>query len=174
MRRKSLARFALFGAVGFGIGGAIASTVINVMDAGVFLTPIAGAVGGAFLGWPLRDRRKLIALTLLGFPGMLLGLIVALALGGFVNYSRLVIGLSFGAVLGASLGVAFLDLRRIRVLAGAMGFGTGVPVGDFLDNLKNDFGGASFVVIAGIIGGAALGAALGYFEGRGPARRRVA
>lgn len=76
-------------------------------------------------------------------------------------------------MLGASLGVAFLDLGRIVVLAlaGAVGFGIGFG---FLDYLTYFFGTTQFATVAGIIGGASLGAALGYLERREPAGRRVA
>ncbi len=117
-----------------------------------------------------------MALALLGVPGTFLGLLMAIILGSFVNYPAVVIGLAFGSVAGASLGVAFLDLRRIvaLALAGAAGFGIGVQAGGFLDYLTDSFGRMPFIVVAGVIGGAALGAALGYLERREPAGRRVA
>ncbi len=178
MGRTSIARFVLFGAAGFGIGGAIG------MGIGFFfvpMTPIAlGGIGGASLGLALRDRRKLVALALLGAVGVFLGLLVAVIVYSYVgtyivNYYLVVTGPAFGVVLGASLGVAFLDLRRIvaLALAGAVGFGIGVPAGDSLGTLVDSFGDVPFIFIAGVIGGASLGAALGYLERREPARRRV-
>jgi len=81
MRHTSLAKFVLLGAAGFGIGGAIAGIV------GAFVAiPVAGAVGGASLGLALGDRRRLVALTLLGALGTFLGLLAVLTLGSFVNY----------------------------------------------------------------------------------------
>lgn len=167
-------RFVLLGAAGFGVGGALAGIF------GAFVAiPVVGAVGGAALGLALRDRRRLVVLALAGALGMFLGLLAVLTLGSFVNYSTVVIGPVFGAVLGASLGVAFLDARRVLILtlAGAVGFGIGFPAGSFLDYLTDSFGRMPFIVVAGIIGGASLGAALGYLEegGRagGGANRRV-
>jgi len=133
MRRTSLARFVLFGAAGFGIGGTIAWP-IGYYFLIELMIPIAGGLGGASLGLALRDRRKLVALALLGALGTFLGLLMATILGSFVNYSMMLIGAIFGTVLGASLGLAFLDLRRIvaLALAGAAGFDIGVPAGDSL------------------------------------------
>lgn len=64
--------------------------------------------------------------------------------------------------------MAFLDWRRVvaLALAGASGFGIGFMVGGFLDFLTTSFGRLPFIAVSGIIGGAALGATLGYFEGR--------
>ncbi len=180
MRRTSLARFVLFGAAGFGIGGTIAWP-IGYYFLIELMIPIAGGLGGASLGLALRDRRKLVVLALLGALGTFLGLLVAASLGSFVNYSMMLIGPVFGTVLGAALGLAFLDLRRIvaLALAGAAGFGVGVPAGEFLGPLVDSFEdipffeNAPFIFIAGVTGGAALGAALGYLERREPAGRRV-
>ncbi len=185
MRRTSLARFVLFGAAGFGIGGTIAWP-IGYYFLIELMIPIAGGLGGASLGLALRDRRKLVVLALLGALGTFLGLLVAAILYSYVgtydvNYSLVVTGPVFGTVLGASLGLAFLDLRRIvaLALAGVAGFGVGVPAGEFLGPLVDSFEdipffeNAPFIFIAGVTGGAALGAALGYLERREPAGRRV-
>jgi hypothetical protein len=84
-------------------------------------------------------------------------------------------------MVGASLALAFGDWERIiaLTLAGAVGFGVGVVIGAFA--LQEMFG-ESFLVgtsgtiilyaITGIIGGASLGATLGYLENRTLAERQ--
>lgn len=183
MGRAGILRFVSLGAAGFGVGGPIAWSAGYYLPSLLELsTLLVGAVGGASLGLALGDRRKLVALALLGGLGTTLGLLVATILGSFVNYSLILIGSVLGTVIGVSLGLAFLDLRRIvaLALAGAVGFGIGVPAGDSLSLLAEIFENlpafrdAPFIFVAGVAGGAALGAALGYLEWREPARRRVA
>ena len=77
-------------------------------------------------------------------------------------------------MVGASLGVAFLDPRRMLflALAGAVGFGIGFI---FLEFVSMILGGTFLSIVGtGFIGGASLGAALGYLEVHEPAGRRVA
>jgi hypothetical protein len=178
-------RFVLFGAVGFGIGGTIAGAcwplAFVTRGASALLFILSGAVGGALLGLALGDRGRTIKLVLLGTLGFTLGGIVALVIGfGFVSGSeeygtRGVMGIFGGAMVGASLALAFGGWKRIIVLtlAGAVGFGAGVVIGAFA--LKEVFGEGFLVgtsgtivlyAITGIIGGASLGAALGYLENR--------
>jgi ABC-type Fe3+-siderophore transport system permease subunit len=110
-------------------------------------------------------------------------LIIALGLlSGSEEYSaRGMMGIFGGAMVGASLALAFGDWKRIIVLtlAGAVGFGVGVVIGVLA--LQGMFGedflvGASGTIIlyaiTGIIGGATLGAALGYLENRKQAERK--
>jgi hypothetical protein len=84
-------------------------------------------------------------------------------------------GVVGGAIIGASLALAFGGWERIIVLslAGGVGFGAGVVIGTFA--LQGMFGEGFLVgtlgtiilyAITGIIGGASLGAALGYLEHR--------
>ncbi len=181
MSSASPAKFVLYGAAGFGLGGPLAWSLGYYLpllsDLSILLV---GAVGGASLGLALGDRRKLVVLALLGGLGTILGLLVAATLGSFVNYSLFFIGPVFGNVLGASLGLAFLDIRRIVTLAvaGAVGFGMGLPVGNSLSFLAESFENlppfrdAPFIFVAGVAGGAALGAAMGYLQRRGPAGRQ--
>jgi len=86
---------------------------------------------------------------------------------GFGIGGTLVLGLLMGAVLGASLGVAFGTIVALAV-AGAVGFGIGLPAGEFLwssflfpRGVGNE---DASIIIAGVIGGASLGAVLGYLE----------
>src|SRR5215218_8310426 len=142
-------RFALFGAVGFGIGGTIAGACwpLAVFTSGTsaLLFILSGAIGGASLGLASKARRRTMSLAVLGIVGFGVGGIVALlvafgvfvpipALTGSADYGvRGVMGALGGAVVGGSLGLAFGDGRRIAALAvaGAVGFGVGVIVGAY-------------------------------------------
>jgi hypothetical protein len=197
MRAAGVMRFVIFGAVGFGIGGTVAGASWPLASftsgASALLFILSGAVGGASLGLALKNRRKTMSLAVLGIVGFGVGGIVALLVGfgifvpipaltGAVDSGvRGVMGLLGGAVVGGSLGLAFGDGRRIATLAvaGAVGFGVGVIVGAFC--VRAIFG-ADFLVgtsgtfmhysLTGVIGGASLGAALGYTENRRLAETR--
>ena len=198
MRAVGVMRFALFGAGGFGIGGTIAGACWPLASftsgASALMFILSGAVGGASLGLALKDRRKTMSLALLGIVGFGVGGIVALlvAFGVFAPISALTgsadygvrgeMGALGGAVVGASLGLAFGDGRSIATLAvaGAVGFGVGVIVGAFsvralfgADFLVGNSGTIMLYALTGISGGASLGAALGYVEDRGLAERPV-
>ncbi len=154
MRAMSVVRFVIFGAIGFSIGVVIAG-------AG-FLIPVGGAVGGASLGLALEDKSKVAILALLGALGATLGVIVVFIAGSPVWNSPVRMAAVIGAMVGASLGLAFWDWKRVLALtvAGAAGFGLGGAIGG---------ASPSWLLAQGVIGGASLGAALGYLE-----RRRVA
>jgi hypothetical protein len=173
-------RFIVLGAIGFGLGGAIGSPLITFLPGGVALLLwllVGGAVGGASLGLALKDWRRVVVLALLGALGLFVGVMAGLLLGSFFNYSTVPIAAIVGAVVGASLGVAFRDWRTILALAvaGAVGFSVrnlaefvrlSVPI------IGTDLGEAGSIAITGVIGGASLGAALGYFEFRKMAEER--
>jgi ABC-type Fe3+-siderophore transport system permease subunit len=110
-------------------------------------------------------------------------LIIALGLlSGSEEYgARGMMGIFGGAMVGASLALAFGDWKRIIVLtlAGAVGFGVGVVIGVLAlqgmfgeDFLVGESGTIVLYAITGIIGGATLGAALGYLENRKQAERK--
>jgi hypothetical protein len=191
MRAKSIMRFVALGAVGFGLGGAIAGAcwplAVLTSGASALLFILSGAVGGVSLGLALGDRATTTRLALLGILGYFLGGIVALVIAlGFLSASeeygtRGMMGVSGGAIIGASLALTFGAWERIiaLALAGAVGFGAGVLIGVFV--LKGIFGGEFLVgvwgtivlyAITGTIGGASLGAALGYLEKRKLAEER--
>jgi len=185
MRAMGVLRFVIFGAVGFGLGGAIVGAlwplapVLGFVASGLLFV-LSGALGGASLGLALGDRRKTFVLALLGVLGTLVGGIVALVIGFLFLTSeealygvRGAMGVFAGAAVGASLGLAFRDWKRVFVLAlsGAVGFGAGIVCGVFV--LRNVFGEgfmagtAGTIVlyaITGITGGALLGGSLGYLE----------
>src|SRR5215211_4327268 len=181
----SVTRFVLFGAVGVGIGGTVAGAwwplAFVTRGAAALLFILSGAVGGASLGLALGDRGRTIKLVLLGTLGFTLGGIVALVIAfGFMSGSeeygaRGMMGIFGGAMVGASLAFAFGGWKRIVVLtlAGAVGSGAGVVIGTFALQgmfgegfLMGTSGTIALYAITGIIGGAALGAALGYLESR--------
>lgn len=204
MRAMSVMRFVLFGALGFGIGGAIAgSFVVNPVGHSLLALPlfllgllIIGTLGGASLGLALRDRRKATVLAGWGAAGFglgffvgFIGLVFALLLGGayihwpasfYMEYGLL--GAFTGAVGGVALGVALRNRRSILALAlaGFVGFGVGDMLGlpgivEVLQDLLAEEGyNPGLFAITEAIGGASLGAALGYLEkrklaeGRGP------
>jgi hypothetical protein len=149
MRATSVMRFVVLGAVGFGIGVVIAG-------AG-FLIPVGGALGGASLGLGLEDKRKAAILALLGALGATFAVIVVFIAGSPVWDYPVRMAAVIGAMVGASLGVAFWDWKRVVALtvAGAVGFGLGGAIGG--DS-------PSGLLALGVIGGASLGAALGYLE----------
>ena len=80
MRATSVMRFVVFGAVGFGIGGAIVGSMLNSW-AFLFLFPflffILGMLGGTSLGLALRDRRPQMRLGMVGGAGFCVGGILA-------------------------------------------------------------------------------------------------
>ena len=180
----SMMRFVVLGALGFGVGGTIAGAcwplAFITSGASALLFVLSGAVGGASLGLALGDRVRTRILALLGTLGFTLGGIVALVIGfGYISDSavygtRSVMGICGGAIVGASLALAFGDWqRRIGVLtsAGGVGFGAGVVIGTFAlqgmlgeDFLVGTSGTIILYAITGIVGGASLGAALGYLE----------
>ena len=141
---------------------------------------LSGAVGGASLGLALGDRRRTVALALLGTLGTLIGGIVVtviaflfLASEGALYGVRGAMGVFGGAIVGASLGLAFRDWKKtlILTLSGACGFGAGIVFGVFV--LRTVFGEAFMAgttgtiilyAITGIAGGALLGGSLGYLE----------
>ncbi len=174
MRAINVMRLVILGAVGFGVGGAISGPLIMFLPGlvALLLTPlVGGAVAGASLGLAFKAFRPVVVLAVLGALGLPIGVMAGLMLGSFFNYSDVAIAAIVGAVVGTSLGAAFLDWRTILALAvaGAVGFGVGILPADlirFSIPILRQLGEAGSYAITGIIGGAALGATLGYLEER--------
>lgn len=182
MRRAGYLRYVLLGAGGFGAGGALAGVSWPLLPltggASLLLVVLAGAIGGASLGLALGERRKTVALAVLGALGFTIGGIVAVV-AGFIGFLPATgsgalnamgagaAGMIVGAVGGASLGAAFWDPRKILVLTlvGALGFGLGLLV---KFSLEETFRLGAFenvlLAVAGAIGGAVMGAAVEYLE----------
>lgn len=167
MRATSVVRFTIFGAVGFGIGPALAGALLGVVG-----LPLTGTVGGAALGLALKDWGRTVNLALLGALGMTVGLIAGLVVGSFFSYASMgPIAATVGAVVGASLGAALSDWRTIVALAaaGAVGFYVGDLPADFVRfyiPMLRQLGESGSYVVIGLVGGASLGATLGYLESR--------
>jgi hypothetical protein len=185
MRATSVLRFVIFGAVGFGIGWAVTGALGLIMPESFFPWTFffGGAVGGAVLGLALRDWKKLATLSWAGFLGFGAGfyfsMVAGLLLGLLPNIEA-----GIGVVGGAALGLVFGDRKRVAVLAlaGFVGFGIGGAIAEALQTLMVAPRGpeaagpsqgpslwlnVSFDAIVGLVGGATLGAALGYLEQRG-------
>lgn len=166
MRTTSVLRFLVLGAVGFGLGAAVGTFLFP------FGIPLGGAVGGASLGLALRDFGRAVILAGLGALGLLVGVFAGVTLGaGFFNYAAVPIAAVVGAVVAALLGAAFRDWRTNVALAvaGAVGFGAGYWLINFMRAsipILRQLGEGGSIIITGIIGGAFLGAALGYLEDR--------
>jgi len=174
----SMVMFVLLGAVGFGIAGAISARLFPI---GILL---GGALGGAMLGLAFKDWGRVVSLALLGLMGLVAGLGAGI---GLMVLSAKLLGLdsealggtlmiaTVGAGVGAALGLAFFGSRMIGALAaaGAVGFGAGAwlyqLISHSIPTLSQLGEGGSFVInlaTIGVIGGAFLGAALGYLERR--------
>lgn len=169
MRAMSMMRFVALGAVGFGGGMAIGSIGSYLLPFGLLF---AGALGGAMLGLPSKNFARVTILALLGALGLNVGIFLAIILGALINYSLVPMGALAGAAIGASLGVAFRDWTTGLALtvAGTVGFSIGLWAGDFLEfylyTLRDCCEVGGKIIVAGVIGGASLGAALGYLEHR--------
>ncbi len=203
---KRIARFALFGAVGFGIGSLMlgagylgVSIIVWAIEAGwspvtvaaiacvalVFGSAAMGAIGGAGLGWALRNRRKTLRLALWGAIGFGIGGCIWFAVifgsewGWIPDFDPSMLALA--AIGGAGLGLALKGWQKIvgLALAGFLGFIiTNIILNTFIRHfplrietfityfpLRNGvLGWFCAYVPLGIIVGAFLGAAMGILE----------
>jgi hypothetical protein len=191
-------RFVVFGAVGFGIGFAIAgffNSVFIAITAPVFpvgrgaepppwwatwpphlLWFFAGACGGGVLGLALRSRKRVVALAVTGALGFGVGYFVFFVLAFLFGFSQ--VGVGMGALGGMMLGLALADWKGVVLLglAGMVGFGVGGAIAEALGMsvLGIDWEQPPLLLVlyvlvqgmVGVVGGASLGAALGYLEGR--------
>ncbi len=165
MRATSVIRFVILGAAGFGITGAIsASNMVSPV-----LAPFSFLFGGAALGLALSDWRKVAILAPLGALGLTLGIATGLSF----TYSEVPIATVAGAVTGASLGLGLGDWRWVVTLGvvGGLGFGVGLLVGTALPTSLPERMNYT-ITVGGVLGGASLGAALGYLEKRKLAEER--
>ncbi len=189
--RSVAGRFIVLGALGFGIGGAIAVSFESASGASslfallLFLLGllVIGALGGGSLGLGLKDWRKAVLLALggaagfgLGFFVAFIGLVFALLVGGEYIHWPASFYMEFG-LLGAltgAVGGALRNRRSVLALASAgfVGFGVGDMLGlpgivEILqDLLAEERYNPGLFAVTEAIGGASLGAALGYLEKR--------
>ncbi len=99
---KRMVKFALYGAIGFGVGGAIGGVVWVALDAPQLGFPILGAVGGASLGFSLKDGKRAMLLALagaIGFGvGFLMGFFIMLTIWEPVHVEGLFLGAIGGII----------------------------------------------------------------------------
>ena len=184
---------------GFAIAGGVGLPMFGAIFSGDYLAflkyPLVFSVGGAFagavLGLGLRDGRKAALMALLGAVGVFFGSFIATILYFLVSWvffgagggvlEEALSAAALGMVVGALLGLSFRSFRGMVVVAlmGLVGFGIGgliaaalqgfpVQPSEGLFSLQS----AAFGAVEGIIGGASLGAALGYLESRKSASER--
>ncbi len=177
MRR--IIKFALFGLVGFGIGGAIGG-IISVDGPILFGFPIMGGIGGMSLGLALKSWKWAGFLALAGMVGISFGYVI----NGFIMLffgqslqipAQSLFGVIFrslpiaGAVTGSALGLPLKSWKAAGFLAltGAIAFLVAgqvqevVPLGLITHHLLSRI---VVMVIWGVVGGALLGATLGYLK----------
>ncbi len=151
--RKSIFIFALWGLIGFGLGGAVGGAIWPRIGQPYFGFVVMGAAGGASLGLALKNSRRAFISGVTGAIGFGVGSYLAPLLVFLVGLA------------GVSLGLSFPDWKRasLLVLFGFIGF-LFVMIGTW--NLSNGEALWSAITLAlwGIVGGGALGATLGYME----------
>lgn len=207
MRTPSVTRFVIFGAVGLGIGWAVAG-LFNVGFTAItepmfppgrgaepppgwvvwlpyFAYCFGGACGGAGLGLAVGGWNRVVALALAGGIGLGLSVFLFFIVAFLFGLHPVGIAMGVGLFGGVALGLVFGDWKRVILLGlvGMVGFGVG---GALTAALGMPFALYPFLVeftevwqapqlllqhllmqaMLGIIGGASLGAALGYLESR--------
>lgn len=206
MRATSVMRLVLFGAVGFGIGWAVAG-LFNVVSAAItaptlqygsselppwwatwspyFAYFFAGACGGAGLGLAIGGWKRVVALAVAGGVGFGVSFFLFFIVAFLFGLREVGVAMGTGLFGGVVLGLAFADWKRVVLLglAGMVGFGIGGAIATalgmpfaiypFLADFA-EFQGAPLLLVrhvlvqamVGLVGGASLGAALGYLENR--------
>ena len=166
---KIVTKFAVWGAIGFGVGGAIGGAVMLAFNAPAIGMSLFGAIGGAALGLALKHRKRAVFLALAGAIGLLCGQALAFGIGYYIVVERgllssvapLISGTVMGAIVGALLALALKDWKGMGLLAlaGAIGFSIAMlsHQGAWQETQ---------LAIWGLIGGTFLGAASGYLEKR--------
>jgi hypothetical protein len=151
MRATSVMRFVILGAVGFGIGWAVAGFITSVSPAitdpmfpsgteaegppwWVWSSPFlswffAGACGGAGLGLAMGGWKRVVALAVVGSLGFGVSFFPFLLLAMFFAFPLVSAGWGAfgGLLLGFALDPDIPSLRKLAVLAlaGMVGFGVG-------------------------------------------------
>ena len=128
------------------------------------------------MGLALRSRKRVVALAVTGALGFGVGYFVFFVLAFLFGFSQ--VGVGMGALGGMMLGLALADWKGVVLLglAGMVGFGVGGAIAEALGMsvLGIDWEQPPLLLVlyvlvqgmVGVVGGASLGAALGYLEGR--------
>lgn len=172
VKARSIPRLVACGIVGFGGGGAIGGAIWVAFDAPHLGFAILGALGGVSLSLNLKDWKTTFIIALacaIGFDiGFLLPFFVSLVIWEPVYGQGLLVGAMGGAIGGLALGFSTREWSKswLLALAGAIGFGIAAQAfWDILRGLEPQvLWGAITLAVWGIVGGASLGAALGYVE----------
>ncbi len=184
---RDLLTCALCGTAGFGLGGVVAGSLH--LDLGNPANPlnmgVMGAFGGAALGLLVRDWKRAGLLVLACGVGFTVGSLPAammIAFGlphvrGDVYLGPIVLAVIFLSVYGAiqglagvgSLLIALRDRKKTRpgplIVAGILGFGIAAQAAwAWALGMSTEI----TLAIWGAVGGAALGAALGYWRSSRP------
>jgi len=202
MRTPSIMRFILYGAVGFGIAWAIAGFLTSgflALTLPRFQPPsppppewveypsqlayfLGGACGGASLGLALKSWKRVVTFAVAGAVGFEVGSIVFFVLAFLFGFPLVRVGM--GALGGILLGLALADWRGVVLLglAGIVGFGVGGAIATALrmpplafDWEQPPLQQVLYVLVqagVGTMGGASLGAALGYLVRRKSVQER--
>ena len=122
---KTIAKFALWGAAGFGIGGAIGYAFWQAFYILAVALFTLGLIGGASLGLALKSWKRAAFFALACSVGFLIGAALEFVFLGGRHLALFFTGAIQGAIGGASLGLVLKDWRIAAVLAlsGAVGFG---------------------------------------------------
>ena len=198
MRAASVMRFVILGAVGFGIGWAVAGFLTSgflAITLPRFQPPsppppwwvtwpsqlayfLGGACGGAALGVAIGVWKRLVALAVAGFLGFGLGGFLFFVIAFLFGLHPVGVAAGMGLFGSVLLGLTFGDRKRVVLLGltGMVGFGVGGAIAAALGMPPLTFDWEQpplllvlYVVVqamVGLIGGASLGAALGYLEHR--------
>ena len=182
--------FAMVGGVGLPMFGAFFSGDFLALLVYALAFSVGGAFAEAVLGLGLRDGRKAALMALLGGVGVFLGSFIATIIYFLVSWGFFGAGYgvmealsaaAMGLVVGALLGLSLRSFRGLAVLAlmGLAGFAIGGVISAALQGFPSQpsealfsYQSAAFGVVEGIVGGASLGAALGYLENRKLAAER--
>ncbi len=149
MRAKSVMRFVIFGAVGFGIGWVVAG-LFNTALVGItepmfppgrgaepppgwvtwppyFTYFLAGAGGGAGLGLAIGGWKRVVALAVAGGVGFGVSFFLFFVVAFLFGLREVGVAMGIGLFGGVVLGLTFGDWKRVVLLglAGMVGFGVG-------------------------------------------------
>jgi hypothetical protein len=180
--------FPMAGGVGTVLGGAIFSGDLQSLLLYTPILSLGGAFGGAVLGLAFKNFGRVVILAVLGAVGFFVGSFIVVVLFFSLSFMQAGTGLvealsaaALGLAVGALLGLSLRSFRGIAILAsmGLVGFGIGGLIAAALQGFPSQpsesfltLQNVVFGAVEGIIGGASLGAALGYLVSGEAVRER--